>query len=70
MLHIGQVVSYILRPEDRPINPLREYQAIIVHIHQRSIKVELIEPGYEGLEEWIEEEQIRSVESKSESKEH
>lgn len=67
---LGQQVSYVLLPVDRPTNPEREYHGIITGICPESeqVRVKLIDPGYEGLEEWIEVEQICSVESKSESK--
>ncbi len=67
---LGQQVSYILLPSQKPVNPNREYHGIITGIcpEHEQLRVKLTDPGYEGLEEWIEVDQICSHESKMESK--
>jgi hypothetical protein len=69
--HLGQQVSYVLLPIDRPNKPEKEYHGIITGIcpEREQIRVKLTDPDYEGLEEWIEVDQICSCESKSESRE-
>jgi hypothetical protein len=57
---LGQQVSYILLPMQQPTYPDREYHGIITGIcpEREQIRVKLIDPEYEGLEEWIEVDQI------------
>ncbi len=65
MFYIGQTISYVLLPEDKPVNPEREYTGVIIDIKGNHLQVRLTEPGYEGLEEWIDVSQVRSGESKT-----
>jgi hypothetical protein len=68
MFVVGQKVSYVLKPEDLPTDPNREYQGIILAIHGSQIQVHITDPAYDGDEEWIEASQVRFSESKMESK--
>jgi hypothetical protein len=61
MFRIGQTVSYVLSPKDKPVNPLKEYTGVIIDIKGNQLRVRLTEPPYEGLEEWINEAQVRSI---------
>ena len=60
-LEIGDSISYVLLPKDLPTDPNREYHGVIIAIRDNQIHVQLTDEGYEGLEEWIDGKQIRSV---------
>jgi hypothetical protein len=64
-LEIGQKITYVLLPKDQPIDPDHEYHGIITALLPPYIKVVLTDPGYEGLEEWIDEKQITNVEEQN-----
>ena len=68
MFEIGQQITYILLPKDLPTDANREWHGIIIALHGAYLKVQLTDKEYEGNEEWIEAKQVRSVESKTGSK--
>jgi hypothetical protein len=60
---LGQRVSYVLLPRQKPVNPEYEYHGIITGIcpEHEQVRVKLTDPQYAGLEEWIEVDQITRV---------
>jgi exoribonuclease R len=49
MVVVGQNVSSVLKPEDVPTDPNREYQGFILAMHGSQIKVQLTDPAYDGM---------------------
>jgi hypothetical protein len=59
----GDVITYTLRPDQRPINPNKEYRGIVkkVYAEAQMLMVTLLTPGYEGMEEPVYVSQVKSV---------
>jgi hypothetical protein len=51
-LKVGMVIAYLLRPEDRPVNPEKPWRGKIIHMTFDTpfildhVEVESLEPGY------------------------
>jgi len=57
----GMIVAYRLLPKDMPVNPLKVWRGKVMQYNGLSIRVETLEPGYEGLTEIISYEQVIGV---------
>ena len=57
----GTIIAYRLLPKDMPINPNKVWRGKVRKVHEQSIQVELLEPGYDGLTETISYEQVIGV---------
>ena len=64
MLQVGDIVIYLARPEDGPINPDKEWRGIVLRVCMDEprlldhVSVESLEPGEEGLTEIVYPQQI------------
>jgi hypothetical protein len=54
----GMIIAYHLLPKDMPINPNKIWRGKVMQYNELSIRVETLEPGYEGLTEIISYEQV------------
>ncbi len=52
-MQTGDIIEYTLAPSEQPIEPTKLWHAKVIAIQGRYIYVESIEPGYEGMKEWI-----------------
>lgn len=58
----GEVITYRLLPEQRPVNPKREWHGRVMSLCAPDlVLVELLDPGYEGLREFVRVSQVVSV---------
>jgi hypothetical protein len=61
---LGEVITYHLLPAQRPTNPNKEWHGRVqVVCTPDVVLVELLEPGYEGLREFVRASQIVYVRS-------
>jgi hypothetical protein len=58
----GDVVFYVLRAKDKPVEPARKWKGQVVHISRYYATVRVLEQGYEQEEETIFVKQIVQVE--------
>ena len=67
LLSVGSVIWYKLLPSQLPVNPNKLWCARIEKIHEniRLLYVEMLEPGYSGLHEFVQYSQIVSIERES-----
>jgi hypothetical protein len=51
-IYVGDTVFYLLRPEEQPTEPDREWKGNVIAVHHASehVRVQVIEEGYEGYE--------------------
>ena len=63
LLHIGSIVLYKLLPCQIPTNPTKVWRAKVVRYYPlvKMCYVEILEPGYAGLHEYIWYEQVVSI---------
>ena len=58
-LHPGDILVYLARPEDRPVDPNKEWRGKVLHVCVEQLcmfdhaTVESLEPGEEGLTEIV-----------------
>jgi len=58
-LKVGRGIVYLLRPEERPVNPEKPWRGKITHVTFDTpfildhLEVESLEPGYEGERERV-----------------
>ena len=45
----GMIIAYRLLPKDMPVNPNKVWRGKVMQYNEQSIRVETLEPGYEGL---------------------
>ncbi len=63
----GTIISYVLRLDEHPINPLRQWKGKVICKGYKSsdgklvVWVESLEPGYSNEREWIFLEQVVEV---------
>ena len=68
-LRIGDIIVYLARPEDGPVNPQKEWRGRVLHVYLDvprlldHVGVESLEPGEEGLTEIVYPQQIVRKES-------
>jgi hypothetical protein len=60
-LTAGAVVVYLLRPEQQPTSPLREWRGKVIQVGI-GVVVESLEEGYEGQTELVHTQQIIRIE--------
>jgi hypothetical protein len=61
-LHPGDIVSYVLRPSDRPVHPEKQWKGQVKRVVSGTyILVESLEDGYGGETEYITFDQIKSI---------
>ena len=70
-LAVGMVVVYRLCPAQQPIQPEREWRGRITRcpdpaVGGTAVQVESLEPGHEGLTEWVLFQQVSRIEPKEE----
>ncbi|MGH2497109.1 MAG: hypothetical protein ACRDIV_20620 [Ktedonobacteraceae bacterium] len=64
MLRIGDIIVYLARPEDGPVNPNKEWRGTVLRVYMDEprlldhVGVESLEPGEEGLTEFVYPQQI------------
>ena len=69
-LRAGDIIVYLARPEDRPINPQKEWRGTVLRVCLDDlrlldhVRVESLEPGEEGLTELVYPQQILRKESR------
>ena len=64
-LTVGAVIVYLMRPEQLPTNPEREWRGKVVKVYSSAARggaVELLEAGHEGLTELVYTEQVIRIE--------
>jgi hypothetical protein len=61
-LTTGAVVVYLMRPEQQPVHPKREWRGKVIQVGV-GVMVESLEEGYEGQTELIHVEQIIRIEN-------
>lgn len=61
-IELGVIVAYKLPEKDRPTNPNKIWRGLVKSLYGRSVLVEMLEPGFVGLEERVEVENIVGVE--------
>lgn len=69
-LRVGDIIVYLARPEDGPVNPEKEWRGKVLRVYLDELRllnharVESLEPGEEGLAELVYPQQIVRKESK------
>lgn len=60
---VGDVISYTLSPDQRPINPLKEYKGVVnrIHLDTQMVSVTLLDEEFEALNEPVRMDHIQSV---------
>ena len=61
-LVIGSTVTYVLPLSQRPTHPNKLWHGKITAISQEVVRVDSLEPGYEGQSEIVHLENIRAIE--------
>ena len=61
-IELGVTVAYKLPAKDRPTNPNKIWRGLVKALYGPSVLVEMLEPGFLGLEERVEVENIVGVE--------
>ena len=70
VLRVGDIIVYLARPEDRPVNPNKEWRGRVLHVCVDGIclmdhvTVESLEPGEEGLTDLVYSRQMLRKESR------
>jgi energy-converting hydrogenase Eha subunit F len=59
---VGSIVAYKLLPADHPINPNKVWRGTVISFNRGGVLVEMLEPGYERLQEFVQSSQIIAVE--------
>ena len=68
-LGAGDIIVYLARPEDRPVDPNKEWRGRVLHVCVEQlclfdhVTVESLEPGEEGLTEIVYPQQMLRKES-------
>jgi hypothetical protein len=68
-LRVGDIIVYLARPEDGPVNPGKEWRGKVLRVYLDvprlldHMRVESLEPGEEGLTELVYPQQIIRKES-------
>ncbi len=63
-LQVGDIIVYLARPEDGPVNPAKEWRGKVLRVYLDMprlldhVGVESLEPGEEGLTELVYPQQI------------
>ena len=63
-LRVGDILIYLARPEDRPTDPNKEWRGKVLHVciddvcMLDHVTVESLEPGEEGLTEFVHPQQM------------
>lgn len=52
-LEVGSIIAYRLPPSERPINPNKVWRGKVVSSNRAGVMVEMLEPGYAGLQEFV-----------------
>ena len=60
-IELGVIVAYKLPAKDRPTNPNKIWRGLVKGLSGSSVLVEMLEPGFLGLEERVEVENIVGV---------
>ena len=50
---VGSIVAYRLPLSDRPMNPNKIWRGKVVSSNRAGVMVEMLEPGYTGLQEFV-----------------
>ena len=58
----GTIVAYKLLPKDRPTNLNHIWRGKVLRYNEELILVELLEPGYSGLKEYVTYSQLVAME--------
>ncbi len=61
-IELGAVVAYKLPASDRPTNPNKVWRGLVKALYGSSVLVEMLEPGFLGLEERVQVVNIIGVE--------
>ncbi len=61
-LAIGSTVTYVLSLSQRPTHPNKLWRGKITAISQEVVRIDSLEPGYEGQSEIVHLEDIRAIE--------
>ena len=61
-LQVGSIVAYRLPRSDHPINPNKVWRGKVVSSNRAGVTVEMLEPGYAGLQEFVLSDNIVGVE--------
>lgn len=64
-LQAGMVIEYVLRPDQLPIHPEKQWRGKIKHVYASmdAVEVEVLNEGYEGYEEHVYVTQIMRIAS-------
>ena len=68
-LRVGDIIVYLARPEDLPVDPNKEWRGKVLHVCVDElclvdhVRVESLEPGEEGLTEFVYPQQMLRKES-------
>ncbi len=57
----GDNITYRLPPSESPINPDKLWHGRVIRYSNGYVLIEVLEPGYEGLKEWIKDSLIVEV---------
>jgi hypothetical protein len=58
----GMIIAYHLLPKDIPLNPNKVWRGKVLRYNEEFILVELLEPGYSGLTEYVAYSQLVAIE--------
>lgn len=62
LIHPGAIIGYHLPLSARPRNPERIWKGRVIHCHSSTLfTVEVLEPGYDGLREYVNMSQVVAV---------
>ena len=62
LIHPGSMIGYRLLPSQLPVHPRKIWLGRVIRLHDTSLfTVEIIEPGYYGLQEYVRIDQIVAV---------
>jgi len=67
---VGDLISYLLTPNQRPTNPLREWHGRVEQVSAEAVLVSSLDEGYIGEKETVRRQEIISVTKGADRREH
>ena len=52
-METGIIITYKLSMSEKPVNPSKLWRGKVIRYINKCVLVEILNPGYEGLTEWI-----------------